>query len=96
MKVTLIAATTSSAANVELNTNAVRSVVIQQQGLAGAEEVDIKIDGLAITDDAGTVRKLTATIPALVLEGGVVYHIDKDATAGNCSVSYSIPPFGTY
>ncbi len=91
MRVPLIAPTTGSA-TAELNTGAVRSVTLSADNLATTEEVDILLDGKAITDDTGTVKKLTASIPAIVIEGGNVYSVLKDATAGSCGVYFSVPP----
>lgn len=64
--------------------------------LAGAEEVDIYTlagpDWVLATDESGTAKKLTASIPKLRLEGGIVYGVLKDATAAAVAVWLELGP----
>ncbi len=86
-RITLINPTTSSVATgVEVEATAYEFVCITADNLATTEEVDIQVDGKAVTNEAGTVLKLTATIPLMKLTGGVRYTVLKDLTAVACGV----------
>ena len=87
-RLTLIAATASSTSNTELNLQSYKSAIVGADNLAGAETVTFKIAGKGITDLTGTAKQLTAAIPSMVIEGGVVYQVDKTATAGACEVYF--------
>jgi hypothetical protein len=67
-----------------------RPVTVSADNLATTEECDLWIMAgatwKAVTDTSGTAQKLTASIPALVLEAGPTYAVTKDATAGACGV----------
>ena len=85
-RIVLINAATASTSLTECNTAGYSVVAISADNLATTEEVDILVDGKAVTDTAGTAQKLTATIPILQLLGGIRYQLSKDTTAGACSV----------
>ncbi len=95
MRVTLIPSTTS-AVTTELNASSVPSVTISATNLATTEQVIPQIDGKAVTDDSGTAKVLSVTVPAIVLNGGVNYTIVKQATAGACEVNYHTPTGGYF
>lgn len=72
-------------------------VMLAANNLAGAEEVDIliRVGGgyVAAPNQAQTgPAKLTATITAVKMEGGLEYAVLKDATAGACGVYASYGP----
>ena len=71
-----------------------QSVFVHADNLATTETVPILFRSgatwKALTDSAGNVQKLTATIPVLTLVGGLVYAVTKDATAGSCGVYYDM------
>lgn len=83
-------ASTTSAAETLLQTKNYDTVIIAANNLAGAEVVTISLhlDGVEVpvTDSAGAAVELTATAPSVALEGGPIYHLDKDITAGACAV----------
>ena len=85
-RLTMITAKTAVSSSQDFNTDQHSRVAISADLLAGAETVNIYVDGKAVTDNAGTVQKLTATIPILSLQGGINYTVSKDATAGLCGV----------
>ena len=70
-------------------------VTVCADNLADAEEVDIYVKAggtfvLAPNRALDGPAKLTATITALRLEGGLEYGVRKDATAGACGVYFNI------
>lgn len=86
---TLVGPQTAAAANLVLNTDSFTSTVLFADGLAAAEEVDIKVAGgltPVVYAVGGAAVKLTATQPFAILPQGPTYLIDKDATAGLCGV----------
>ena len=83
----ITAATTAANATAEANARGYTSIVLSADNLAGAEVVNIYIHGSkAVTDSSGTVKTLTASIPAIELAGGVVYTVSKPVTAGACTI----------
>jgi hypothetical protein len=65
-------------------------VILAADVLAGAETctVWVKVNGtfVPMSNSAGTAASLTATVPAIVLPGGVIYGVTKAATVGTCGV----------
>lgn len=87
-----------------LNTKYYGHVVVFQDGLAGAEEVDVyvvtldednAVDKQALAVDLqGDVVKLTVAAPTAVLPGGPIYGFAKDASVGAGGV-YAYLSLGT-
>lgn len=65
-------------------------VVIGADNLATTETVPLWIlignTYKRVTDSTGANVALTSTVSAVVLDGGPVYAVTKDATAGSCGV----------
>ncbi len=71
----------------QVNAQSYPSIILSADNLAAAEEVDIYYEnGKVVTDSSGTAIKLTATITAVPLLGGVIYFASKDVTAGACAL----------
>lgn len=86
---TIISPSTAAAANAVFNSDCYISLVLFADGLAAAEEVDIKVAGGGVAIPytvGGAAVKLTAAQPFAVLPIGPTYLIDKDATASACGV----------
>lgn len=87
--VTVVASATGAGSG-NIVTNKYDTVILAAENLAGAEEVDIFIiiNGVevVVTDAAGDPAKLTLAVPTCVLEGGPMYRVEKDSTAGACGV----------
>lgn len=93
-KRTLIPATTSAVANVELDTGLLKTgtISITASNLATTEEVDLEIYAgndtfIPWANNSGTAYKLTATVEHLSLPNpGTVIRVSKDLTASPCAV----------
>lgn len=85
---------TTSASSGTFDAAAYAGIVIFATGLAGAEEIDVLIGGgnttVVATKADGTALTLTADSPSAFLEGGPLYVLNKDATAGVAGV-YAAP-----
>lgn len=81
---TLIASTASAVTNRELNAQSYEWVLLGCGGLATSETVTAKVDGKALPSP----QVLTATVPLIKLDGGLVYQIDKAITADPATVFF--------
>lgn len=93
-ELTIIVATTSAVTKREVNLQAYENGILSVDALAGAEEVDVFISvngGWEVAPDTdGTAIKLTTTQTTKVLQGGAIYAVDKDSTAGACAVTLTL------
>lgn len=84
------AATAAQAVQQPFNTAGQAFVIVGADNLATTETAPLWIQIGAtykqVTDTAGNVIQLTATIPAVQLVGGPTYAATKSATAGACGV----------
>ena len=94
-QLTIIKGTTDAVtAKTEVNLVGYESGNLIANLLAGAEEADIFVNSagtwMTLVDKDGNVQKLTATKYALVLEGGSLYAVTKDATVGACAITVDL------
>lgn len=84
------AATAAVNTQVDYDATMFGTVIIAADTLATTETstIFVKVNGkyVPMVNAGGTAGSLTATVPAIVLPGGVVYGITKQATAGACGV----------
>lgn len=95
-QITLLNPTTADAAAVIADASRYKSVIISATGLGG-ETVTLKqIAGgtpVVVADPATAVAvELTALIPAVRLEGGAVYLVDKPLTVADCGLYMDTGP----
>ena len=89
---TLIASTASATTDTELNAQSYEWVLLICGGLTASETVTVKVDGKALPSP----QQLTASVPLIKLDGGLVYQVDKAITASPAAVFYVPgPPIGT-
>lgn len=96
-QITLLNPTTADAAAVIADASRYKSVIISASALGGDEAVTLKqISGgtpVVVADPATAVAvELTALIPAVRLEGGAVYVVDKPATWSACGLYMDTGP----
>ena len=81
---TLIASTASAVTDRELNAQSYEWVLLGCGGLATTETVTAKVDGKALPSP----QQLTASVPLIKLDGGLVYQVDKASTAAPATVFF--------
>ena len=70
------------------------AIVVSADNLAGAETVGLRVmsgaNAKQVTDIYAVAVNLTASLPAVALEGGAQYQFVKSVTAGLCGVYVSV------
>ena len=70
------------------------AIVVSADNLAGAETVGLRVmsgaNAKQVTDIYAVAINLSATLPAVALEGGAQYQFVKSVTAGLCGVYVSV------
>lgn len=81
-------ATGAQATAQPFDATAYSQVIIAADKLATTETctIFVQVNGtfVPMVNSAGTASSLTATVPSIVLPGGVVYGVTKQATAAAC------------
>ena len=70
------------------------AIIVSADNLAGAEVVNLQVmcgaNAKQVSDIYAVAVNLTATCPAVALEGGAQYKFSKGITAGLCGVYVSV------
>jgi hypothetical protein len=70
------------------------AIIVSADNLAGAETVGLRVmagaNAKQVTDIYAVAVNLTASLPAVALEGGAQYQFVKSVTAGLCGVYVSV------